>query len=132
MKKTNTLSTIAAILIASQSLVAQNTITIKANKATKPLIEKWAEAYSTVRPDVNIEVVSGMQEANLSLVYSPTNADNITYVGRYALLPITPANNPILPELTKHEWKEKELKSLFFVGDEYDDYDQKNKKNKFS
>ncbi len=132
MKKTSLLSTIATLLIASQSLVAQNVIAIKANKATKPLIEKWAEAYSAVRPDVKIEVVSGNQQANLSLVYSRTEDENTTYVGRYAILPVTPADNPILDELTKSEWKEKDLTSLFFVNDEYDDDDNNSKKSKIA
>ncbi|MBR6251058.1 MAG: hypothetical protein IKR17_07695 [Bacteroidales bacterium] len=133
MKKINFISAAALVFLSlGISTSAQNVISIKADKSTRPLIEKWVEAYKNVKPDVNIEIVSGKNaQADLTLVTTETDDANIIYVGRYALLPVTTVDNPLIDDIQKHEWKEKDLKSLFFVADDIDDeYDNsKSRKN---
>ena len=134
MKKIVTIIALAVAFLSTTAVSAQNTIKIKADKSTRPLVEKWAEAYKSVTPNVNIEIVSGKNaQADLTLVTSAIDEDNVTYVGRYALLPVTSAANPLIDDIQKREWKAKDIKSLFFVADEFEDYDEsKSKKDRLS
>ena len=123
---------IKAFLIAAFAAVALNVsaatsqndgvITVKVNKASKVLVEKWIEAYKAVNPAVEISVVSGKNaDADLTLVSSHQEGVNVTYVGRYALLPVTSAKNPLLDDIQRKEWKSKDIKSLFFTAEDLDE-----------
>ena len=46
---------------------------------------------------------------------------NVTYVGRYALLPVTSTDNPLLGDIQKKVWKSKDIKSLFFTAEDLDE-----------
>lgn len=125
----------AAVAISAQAITGQNdgTITIKTSKTSKSLVEKWIDAYKQVNPNIKIELVSGKNtSADLTLVNNRQAEANVTYVGRYALLPITSAKNPLLSDIQKKEWKSKDIKSLFFVPEELDDEidEETGKKNK--
>ena len=123
---------VKAFLIAAFAVVALNVsaatsqndgvITVKVNKASKTLVEKWIEAYKAVNPNVEIALVSGKNaDADLTLVSSHQEGANVTYVGRYALLPVTTTENPLLNDIQKKEWKSKDIKNLFFTAEDLDE-----------
>lgn len=127
---------VAALAVAASAGTPQNDgiITIKANKASKALVEQWIEIYKTVNPNVKIALVSGKNaDADLTLVTQHQEGVNVTYVGRYALLPVTSTENPLLGDIQKKEWKSKDIKSLFFTAEDLDEeYEEEveGKKNK--
>ena len=114
----------AAVVLNVSAATSQNdgVITVKVNKASKALVEKWIEAYKAVQPNVEIAVVSGKNaDADLTLVSSHQEGAQVTYVARYALLPVTTAENPLLNDIQKKEWKSKDIKSLFFTAEDLDE-----------
>lgn len=129
---------LAMVLTGATAWAAQNdgVITVKTNKAGRPLVEKWAEVYKTVHPEVQIEVVSGkVKDADLTLVSAPVEGTNVTWVGRFALLPITAKKNPLRDDIEKKTWSAKDFKRLFFADEELDEeelYGTKNKKEKLA
>ena len=103
---------------------AQNdgVITVRTSRAAKALVQKWVDAYKSVRPDVRIEIVSGKtKDADLTLTSSKAEGEPVTFVGRYALLPVTPAANPLKDDIQKKTWSAKDLKRLFFTDEDIDD-----------
>ena len=126
MKLRNIITT-AIIFVASVNAFAQNVITVKANKVSKPLVEAWAKAYTEQNPGVEIQVVGkNAKDADLTLV---TSADeNATIVGRYAILPITSSSNPLISELQKKDWSKSDLKKLYFssLDEDIDEDDEAN------
>ena len=103
-------------------------ITIAASETSKPLVERWIEGYKTLHPHVQIVVMSGgTTDADLTLTLAPTPSNpqetptKVTYVARYALLPVTPASNPLLADIRQKEWKSKDLKKLFFRAEDLDE-----------
>lgn len=130
---------LAMVMVGTASAVtAQNdgVITVKTSKVGRALVEKWVEAYRTVHPEVQIEVVSGKaKNADLTLVNAPVEGENVTWVGRYALLPVTASTNPLKEDIEKKTWSAKDLKRLFFVDEELDDEEidgAKSKKEKLA
>lgn len=119
----------ATVALTVSAATSQNdgVITVKVNKASKALVEKWIEAYKAVQPNVEIAVVSGKNaDADLTLVSSHQEGAQVTYVARYALLPVTTAENPLLNDIQKKEWKSKDIKSLFFTAEDLDEeYEEK-------
>ena len=114
----------ATVALTVSAAPSQNdgVITVKVNKASKALVEKWIEAYKAVQPNVEIAVVSGKNaDADLTLVSSHQEGAQVTYVARYALLPVTTAENPLLNDIQKKEWKSKDIKSLFFTAEDLDE-----------
>lgn len=113
-----------AVTLTASAATAQNdgVITVKVNKASKALVEKWIEGYKAVNPDVQIALVSGKNaDADLTLVNRHQEGVNVTYVGRYALLPVTSTENPLLNDIQKKEWKSKDIKNLFFTAEDLDE-----------
>ena len=125
MKMKAFITVIATVVtLTASAATAQNdgSITIKVNKASKALVEKWIEGYKAVNPDVQIALVSGKNaDADLTLVSSHQEGVNVTYVGRYALLPVTSTENPLLNDIQKKEWKSKDIKNLFFTAEDLDE-----------
>lgn len=126
----------AAVALTASAATSQNdgVITVKVNKASKALVEQWIEEYKAVNPHVQIALVSGKNaDADLTLVSSHQEGVNVTYVGRYALLPVTSTENPLLNDIQKKEWKSKDIKNLFFTAEDLDEeYEEEveGKKNK--
>ena len=121
------------VLTGATAWAAQNDgiITVKTNKAGRPLVEKWAEVYKTVHPEVQIEVVSAkVKEADLTLVNAPVEGTNVTWVGRFALLPITAKKNPLREDIEKKTWSAKDFKRLFFADEELDEEELDGTKSK--
>ena len=114
----------AAVTLTTSAATSQNdgVITVKVNKASKVLVERWIEGYRAVNPNVQITLVNGKNvDADLTLVTSHQEGVNVTYVGRYALLPVTSTGNPLLGDIQKKEWKSKDIKSLFFTAEDLDE-----------
>ena len=94
------IAALAAVVLNVSAATSQNdgVITVKVNKASKVLVERWIEGYKAVNPNVQIALVSGKNaDADLTLVTRHQEGVNVTYVGRYALLPVTstPSNSLI-------------------------------------
>ncbi len=138
--KTKTFIAIALLAVATvvDAVAQNNTITIKVTKASKALVEQWKSAYEAENPDVVISLVDKTDDAILSITTSPidavANGANITYVGRYAVLPVTSTENPLYDEVVAKKWNEKDIKRLFFQSedDRIDEAGDKTKKERLS
>ena len=138
--KTNSIFafTVAVFLSVSAFAVGggagSTTFTIKTSKVGRPLVEAWTKAYMAEHPEVNIQIVgTKAADADLTLINHKEKNQKVAYVARYALLPVTTLNNPLVGEIEKKAWSSKDLKELFFTADELDDDfadDDKQKKGK--
>ncbi len=93
-------------------------ITVAIPKFSSGLVETWIKKYTETHPEVQLRVVEGNKEqADLEFVSETTDGNverPITYVGRYALLPVTTTENLLYEKLSGKRLGEKDLKSLFF------------------
>jgi len=132
-----------ALFISSTAFAAESAvkepIVISGTKFTYPLIEKWIAEYEKVNPTANIKLATkanGGQSADLNIIaHQPAQNElqpnqEIIYTGRYALLPVTNNNNPILVAAAKKGLSKKELDKLFFEVVDYDS-DEPIQKSKF-
>ena len=113
----------------TQAETQQSTITVKASKASKALVEAWADAYMQTHKDIRIEVTSKQSvNADLTYIYNKVEGQSVTYVGRYAILPVTSTDNPLFAELQKKEWTKSDLKKLYFssLDEDLDEDDEAN------
>ena len=115
-------------------------ITIESNRFAIPLLEKWAYEYEKLNPDVEIVFLKSKtkgEKADLSLVSylhsdkTFSKVDNLTNAGRFALLPITNAENPYLKELSKKRLNSKAIKELFFENGELEEIWDSTKESKY-
>ena len=113
-------------------------ITISAPRVSNQLVAQWIEKYTAAHPGVQIRIVTGKEEkADLTFV-SATEAEeadrqgHVTYVGRFALLPVTTTDNSAYKQLSHRKLNEKALKRLFFQGDETQEADQARKKEEWT
>lgn len=113
----------------TQAEAQQSTITVKTSKASKALVEAWAQAYMQTHKDIKIEVTSKQSaDADLTYINNKVESQNVTYVGRYAILPVTSTENPLFSELQKKEWTKSDLKKLYFssLDEDLDEDDEAN------
>lgn len=112
-------------------------ITIESTRFATPLAEKWAKEYEKAYPGVDIVFVenkSSNETADLSLVgYIESEKSNnrqgkLINAGRFALLPITNADNPYLKEFNKKRLNTKAIKELFFENGEFGESTDSKKK----
>ena len=143
MKPTYFYQLLFALFISATVFGAENkaneTITISGTKFTYPLIEKWIAEYAKVNPNVNIKLTAkttSEQVVDLNIIaHQPAqnelqSSQEIVYTGRYALLPVTNKNNPILALIAKKGLNKKELDKLFFEVVDYES-DEPAPKSKF-
>lgn len=125
---------LAVASLANAATKGNGTITVKATKASKQLVESWANAYMQVRPEINVVIVDKAEGANISIVNGISEGLDVANVGRFALLPVTPVDNPLYKEVAQKQWGEKDIKKLFFQTEEdlYQDASEKSKKEKLS
>jgi phosphate transport system substrate-binding protein len=122
-----------ALFITSTAFGAENAakepIVISGTKFTYPLIEKWIAEYQKVNPNANIQLATKANAGQVSdlniIAHQPAQNElqpnqEIIYAGRYALLPVTNNNNPILVVAAKKGLSKKELDKLFFEVVDYD------------
>jgi len=142
--KTNYLfKVLLALFISTTAFAAENvakeSIVISGTKFTYPLIEKWIAEYAKVNPNVNIKLAAKTtsdQAVDLNIIaHQPVQNElqsnqEIVYAGRYALLPVTNNNNPILAAVSKKGLNKKELDKLFFEVVDYES-DEPAPKSKF-
>ena len=115
----------ALLAVFSSSYAAdkpQNVITVTIPKFGSGLVETWIQKYTEAHPEVQVRIVEGNkgQQADLEFVSDTPEGDSgkhITYVGRYALLPVTTTENPLYEKLSRKHLDEKDLKDLFFQKD---------------
>lgn len=132
-----------ALFISASTFAAENAakepILISGTKFTYPLIEKWISEYEKANPNANIKLVAKAnagQVVDLNIIaHQPAQNElqpnqEIVYTGRYALLPVTNSNNPILVAAAKKGLSKKELDKLFFEVVDYDS-DEPVQKSKF-
>lgn len=107
---------------AAETVPAKETIIISGTKFTYPLVEKWIAEYEKMNPEVKIKLVikTTNTQSDLNIIaHQPTENElqpdqEIVYTGRYALLPVTNKDNPILPAISKKGLNKKEVDNLFF------------------
>jgi len=132
-----------ALFISASTFAAENAakepILISGTKFTYPLIEKWISEYEKANPNANIKLAAKAnagQVVDLNIIaHQPAQNElqpnqEIVYTGRYALLPVTNSNNPILVAAAKKGLSKKELDKLFFEVVDYDS-DEPVQKSKF-
>ena len=99
----------------------QEVITVSIPKFGSGLVETWIKKYTEAHPEVQVRIVEGNKgKADLEFVSETLEGNNerrITYVGRYALLPVTTTENPLYEKLSRKRLDEKDLKDLFFQKD---------------
>lgn len=120
------------LILTSASLFSQE-IYIENVKFVSPVIEKWINEYRKENPDFRLQIASGQgsEEASLRIVANTLPDDDashkIIYIGRYALVPVSNVQNPLL-EKARKGLKKKELVDLIFEKDLFDDnYDPEEK-----
>lgn len=122
MRKVLLCFTLAWAALSASAARNDRVITVKASRAGRALVETWAKAYREEHPEVQIEMVSGKaEEADLTLANVPAEGERVTYVGRYALLPVTSASNPLKEDIERKTWSAKDLRRLFFTDEEEED-----------
>src|SRR5690554_2666393 len=113
--KTISFIQVAVLLLfpASMSFAAQpdsknEVIHVNSARFAAPLVEKWATEFEKVDQSVEIVVstgpAAGEEEFDLNFVGPASEKGDhagqaVIYTGRYALLPVTNAQNPLLNEL---------------------------------
>jgi len=144
MKPTYFYQLLFALFVSSTTFAAENNandpVIISGTKFTYPLIEKWIAEYTKINPNANIKLAyktTVAQRADLNVIaHQPTKEETnvnqeIIYAGRYALLPVTNSNNPILSSSKKKGLNKKDIDKLFFEVDSYDE-EQVKEKPKFA
>jgi ABC-type phosphate transport system substrate-binding protein len=101
------------------------------------LLERWLAEYTKENTDLQtkreLQTLVG-KESQLGIVaVQPADSDlitqqTITYVGRYALLPVIGSKNPLLVKTPKNGLSKKQLKKLLF--DEADEFAEESKEEK--
>ena len=124
---------IAIATVANAVTQGNGTITVKASKVMCPLAEQWIRAYKSVNPNINIIMVGKDEEANLVLGFD-NGEGYATNVGRIAVLPVTPSDNPLIKDIQNKEWSGKDIKRLFFQTEEeqYEDKDRLSKRERLA
>lgn len=108
-------------------------------KFVHPILEKWVDEYKKEHSDFSIDLmVENTKEDNssgLQIVANTIEEDKntqVVYVGRYALLPVSNTQNPLL-EKTKKGLKKKDLVNLLFEKDMLaDDFDPDEEDDKYT
>ncbi|MDR3269750.1 MAG: substrate-binding domain-containing protein [Tannerella sp.] len=113
----------------SGPVIAQE-IHIEGIKFVHPIVEKWIAEYKKENPDskfnVKVEADKESRSTGLFVVANYVSNDEagnnnkVIYVGRYALIPVSNKNNPLIEKVGKG-LKKKELKNLVFEKDLLDD-----------
>ncbi|MDR3194713.1 MAG: substrate-binding domain-containing protein, partial [Tannerella sp.] len=111
MKKIiHTLATVSLLSWFSGNAVAQE-IHIEGIKFVHPIVEKWVTEYKKEHPGTTFEVKVNPEKvagaARISVVAGQvsgedaTGREKVVYAGRYALLPVSNRNNPLIGKVGK-------------------------------
>lgn len=102
---------------------------VETTRFATPLVEKWASEYEKVNPEIEIVLSSDKSADNTAdlRLMSFVNNESVTtdkpqfYTGRYALLPVSNQDNPLLDELNKKRLNSHRLKELFFENNDFEE-----------
>jgi ABC-type phosphate transport system substrate-binding protein len=135
---------LSLLILAVSSLASaqEKIIRLSGVKFTYPIIEKWIAEYQKENPLSGVRFeTSGNNAGNSGLqiiAHQPQEGELneeqiVSYVGRYALIPVTSQNNPLLSELKKGISK-KDLKNLVFEKslDDEDAFSDEPQKEKYA
>lgn len=144
MKKSKVIRLTAIALLFSANTIAQQSLKevlhIKSARFATPLVEKWVSEYEKENPEVEIKFADAKlsdKEIDISLINSSdeenieTTNQVIASTGRYALLPVANAENPILNDLSRKGLNGKKLENLFFEKDDLDAVQESSQKEKY-
>ncbi|MDR3187600.1 MAG: hypothetical protein LBT94_00225 [Prevotellaceae bacterium] len=114
-------------LLSSGNLSAQD-VRIEGAKFVHPIVEKWIAEYKKENPEARITLKTAPEAgdyAGLHVVLgaAPSEAGGdgrVIYVGRYALIPVSNPQNPLLEKAEKG-LKKKDLVNLVFEKDVLDE-----------
>ncbi|MDR1380882.1 MAG: substrate-binding domain-containing protein [Tannerella sp.] len=115
-------------------------IRIEGTKFVYPIVEKWLAEYKKVNPQspIHLELSTSQDKdvSDLSVIvhsFSENSIRNeqIVYVGRYALLPVSNAQNPLLEKAAKG-LKKRDLIDLVFEKDALDEDFDPDEKSKYT
>jgi ABC-type phosphate transport system substrate-binding protein len=141
MKKLQILPLVAgAALLAAATVSAQTrtqeVIYVDNPKFVAPLVERWIAEYAKANPHVQIKRAESSEKADLrftALTSDDSEGSNnevvVTYVARYALLPVTTKANPLIVTLSKNRLDKKKLRKLFFSDKDLASGEDNNKLN---
>ena len=129
MRQNRFIYLLVALGLITPHLAAQqesdNVIQVKSSRHARPLVEKWASEYEKRGVPVKIEVVTDSSPAGNSDMHVSGAAlkqhdteQQVSSIGRYALLPVTSEENSGLNQLRKKRINEKRLEELFFESSE--------------
>ncbi|GHT64352.1 hypothetical protein AGMMS50239_21900 [Bacteroidia bacterium] len=112
----------AIIALPGGKLFAQE-IHIEDTKFVHSIVEKWISEYKKENPNATIHIKVGQatenKASNLNIIAQPVSGngnERVVYVGRYALLPVSNPQNPLLGKAAKG-LKRKDLIDLVFEKD---------------
>lgn len=145
MIKSKFIKLAAVAFLFSTTIIAQENskdiVYIKSARFATPLVEAWISEYNIDNPETQLELVdqqSTNEHISINLISESFEQENelagrsVSYAGRYALLPISNANNPFLAEIGRKGLQEKKLENLFFEKDIYDSTSGTTKKDKYN
>lgn len=115
---------------------ASSTYYINAPRFVRPLIEKWISEYRKVDSRANFAIAKTAEtkgKSSLNIQLKETSANNdlakrTIYFAEYAILPVTGKNSEAAKTLAKQELNSKNIKSLFFEKDDFEEPDKTDKK----
>ncbi|MDR0687712.1 MAG: hypothetical protein LBF55_03375 [Prevotellaceae bacterium] len=126
---------LAAATVSSAQARAHEVIYVDNPKFVAPLVEKWIEEYAKVNPHVQIKRAESREKADLRFTALTSSDDEgassevVTYVARFALLPVTTKANPLVGALSKNRLDRKKLRKLFFADKDLASGEDNNKLN---
>ncbi|MDR0712019.1 MAG: hypothetical protein LBF67_06725 [Prevotellaceae bacterium] len=125
-------------LLSAGNLSAQD-IQIEGTKFIHPIVEKWIVEYKKENPDTRINIKATQEKGehtDLQIVAGTvpsedSSAGKVIYVGRYALIPVSNPQNPLLEKAGKG-LKKKDLVNLIFEKDMLDEDFDSDEKAKYA
>ena len=113
-----------------------STYYINAPRFVRPLIEKWISEYKKVDSRANFAIAKtaetkGKSALNIQLNEASANtglAQRTVYFAEYAILPVAGKNSDAAKTLAKQELNNKNIKSLYFEKDDFEEPDKADKK----
>lgn len=118
--------------VSSQSSNSDKTIKISGSRFTYPLINKWIEEYSKQNPDIQFKLIQSNSQDNGAQLrvfayqfernVGSNKSLNLLQVARYAQLPYSNINNPVLGLAGRRGFTKREINNLFFETLDYDDH----------
>lgn len=127
--------------VPTKAYAQQETVYVKSTNLTEPLFKIWVEEYSKNNPETNIKLADKNTQDEIIQINIADNTEDfstksqvILPVARYAILPISNKENPLLGEVKDKRIDKDKLTKIFFERDIDDEgkYPYKNKVTVYS